>query len=112
METVNPAFNTSLLEFISPREEKAIRLKSPPSPQAVNHTTGETFPRAPGEPVFQIAVKPHAPDDRISVFCQRSRASLPRLIKGKNTVLLQAGDKRGTATLAAEIDALEKVVVP
>ncbi len=180
METVNPAFNTSLLEFISPREEKTIKLKSPPAPlrdetlfpgeklifhadhsperpvgvsnlskwgdtrdaalcvvelvidnaarrtstgeivvdtaypilQAVNHTTGETYPCAPGEPVFQIAVKSHAPDDHISVFCQRSRASLPRLIKGKNTVLLLAGDKRGTATLAAEIDVSEKLIVP
>ena len=180
METVGPAFNTSLLEFINPREEKPIKLKTPPAPlrdetlfpgeklifhadqaperpvgtsslskwgdvrdaalcvvelvidnaarrtstgeivvataypilQAVNHTTGETFPSAPGEPVFQIALKPHAPDDRISVFCQRSRASLPRLIKGKNTVLLQAGDKRGTATLAAEFDVPEKVIVP
>ena len=180
METVNPAFNTSLIEFINPREEKPVKLKTPPvalreetlfpgeklifhadqAPerpvgisnlskwgdtrdaalcvvelvidnaarrtatgemvvataypilQAVNHTTGETFPSAPGEPVFRIAVKPHAPDDRISVFCQRSRASLPRLIKGKNTVLLQAGDKRGTATLAAEIDVPEKVIVP
>ena len=180
METVGPAFNTSLLEFISPREEKPVKLKTPlvslreetlfpgeklifhadqaperpvgisnlskwgntrdaalcvvelvidnaarrtavgeivvatayPILQAVNHTTGETVASAPGEPVFQIVVKPHASDDRISIFCQRSRASLPLLLKGKNTVLLQAGDKRGTATLAAEIDAPEKVIVP
>ena len=180
MEPVGPAANTALFEFIDPREEKTIKLKTPLAPlreetlfpgeqlifhadqaperpsgssdlskwtdvreaalcvvelvidpaarrtaaggivittaypilNAINHATGETFPAPSGEPVFQIAVKSPTPGERISVFCQRSRASLPRLLKGRNTVLLRAGDKRGAATLAAEIELPEKVIVP
>ena len=53
-----------------------------------------------------------APTDRISVYCQRSRASLPVPGKGRNSVLLAAADARGTATLAVDWEKPASLAVP
>jgi hypothetical protein len=47
-------------------------------------------------------VKLRSPDDQISVFCQRSNASLPCLRQGPNTILLATRETTGTAELSAE----------
>ena len=181
MEVATAAFNTSLHEFIEPKEEKAVQLKAPPAPvrattllpgekmivhcnqapeeaigrtdlrrwgsvredavrmvefaidptaraatgtgiasfasgypilRAVNHTTGESFGGGLGDPNFQILANFRSSDDRLSVFCQRSEASLPRLQKGRNTVLLAAAGT-GSARLDIEWDrAPADLVVP
>lgn len=173
-------FNTALHEFVEPREEKAIKLKTPPAPlrtdtlfpgermivhaaespevavgrtdlgqwagvqqmalrvvefvidpearrgaggqvsvataypilRAVNHTTGETITPPAGQPTFAITLQPRAPTDRISVYCQRSRVSLPVPGKGRNSVLLAAADPRGTATLAVDWEKPADPAVP
>ena len=80
--------------------------------RAVNHTTGETITPAAGSPVFQIAIQARAPTDRISVYCQRSRTSLPLPGKGRNSVLLAAGDPRGTAALTVDWEKPAGFTVP
>ena len=163
------AFNTALHEYVEPREEKAVKLKTPLAPlradtlfpgeqmivhaavppevavgrtkleawdgvreaalrviefavspaargggnevrvatacpilRAVNHGTGETVTPPAGVPTFTIAVPVRTPADRVSVFCQRSRISLPVPGKGRNSVRLAAGEPRGAATLTVE----------
>lgn len=80
--------------------------------RAVNHTTGESFGGAPRDPSFEITAKFRSPDDRLSIFCQRSESSLPRLQKGRNSVLLVAAGT-GSARLDIEWDrAPADLVVP
>ena len=165
------AFNTALHEYVEPREEKAVKLKTPLAPlradtlfpgeqmivqsavppevavgrtkleawggmreaalrvvefaispaargggkevrvatacpilRAVNHSTGETVAPPAGVPTFTITVPVRTPADRVSVFCQRARVSLPLPGKGRNAVQLLAGEARGAATLAVEWD--------
>jgi hypothetical protein len=74
--------------------------------RAVNHTTGDIFDTAAGKPTFEITVKFRDPADQISVYCQRAKASLPRVQKGPNAFLLSAANPQGSATLALEWDAL------
>jgi len=182
MHVATAAFNTSLHEFIEPKEEKAVRPKAPPAPvrsttllpgekmivhfdqapeeaigrtdlrrwgtlredalrivefgldpkaraataagtisfasgypilRAVNHTTGESFGGSLQDPSFEITAKFRSPADRLSVFCQRSEVSLPRLQKGRNTVLLAPAAGTGTARLDVEWDrAPADLVVP
>lgn len=174
------AFNTALHEYLEPKEEKAVKLKTPPAPlradtlfpreqmivhatmapeiavgradlgkwggtreaalrvvewvidpaarrntngqvvvttgfpilRAVNHTTGETITPPAGQTVFEIVVQPRALTDRISIYCQRTRASLPLPGKGRNSVVLAASDPRGTATLEVDWEKAEGVKVP
>lgn len=70
--------------------------------RAVNHATGEVFTGPAGQPIFELPLKFRAPDDRISAFCQRAHAALPRLQKGRNMLLLAADDPKGAAQLTAE----------
>jgi len=80
---------------------------------AVNHTTGETFTTPPGQPTFEIKTKFRTFDDQISVYCQRANASLPRLRRTHNKLLLGAEDSGGTAQLVAEWEpSPPDVVVP
>ncbi len=81
--------------------------------RAINHTTGETITIPPADPIFEVTVKVASGSDRISVFCQRSSSSLPRLHKGRNVVQLAADGTTGTAELAIEWNAPEPgIVVP
>ncbi len=173
------AFNTALHEFVDPKEEKVIKLKTPPAPlradtlfpgeqmiihatespetavgrtnlgqwgdvrqialrvvefvidpaarrnasgqvivttgfpilRAVNHTSGETITPPAGQAAFEIALQPRAVTDRISIYCQRSRASLPLPGKGRNSLLLAASDSRGAAKLEVEWDKPRDVAV-
>jgi len=181
MDIAASAFNTSLHEFIEPKEEKPVAQKTPPLPvrvdtlfpgeqmiihadqapeqavgrtdlgrwgtvrddalrvveyvldpgarspagagemvfasgypilRVVNHTTGEIFTGPAGQPIFELAVKFRAVTDRVSVFCQRAKASLPRWQKGRNIFLL-AAHAPGTAELAAEWEsAPQDLIVP
>jgi hypothetical protein len=174
------AFNTSLHEYLEPKEEKVVKLKQPLAPvrtdtlfpgeqmivhateppeqavgradlkrwgavretalrvvewridpavrrsangrvtvatgypilRAVNHTTGEIVVPPAGEVTFEIMLQPRGSSDRISVYCQRSRASLPLPGKGRNSVLLAAGDARGAAKLDVEWDKPTAVTAP
>jgi hypothetical protein len=69
---------------------------------AMNHTTGEATEIPPGQPTFEIKVPFRSPEDEISVYCQRAKASLPTVRKGQNTIQLAASDAKGTATLVVE----------
>lgn len=81
--------------------------------RAINHTTGETITIPPADPIFEVTVKVAGGSDRVSVFCQRSSGSLPRLHKGRNIVQLAAAGTTGTAELAVEWSAPEPgLVVP
>jgi hypothetical protein len=71
--------------------------------RAVNHTTGDESVAPPGEPTFAITIKTRAVTDRVSVYCQRARATLPLLQKGRNTLRLAAPDSKGKATLVADL---------
>ena len=53
-----------------------------------------------------------AATDRISVYCQRSRASLPLPGKGRNSALLAAADPRGAATLEVEWEKPAALAMP
>lgn len=72
--------------------------------EVVNHTTGERTPVSPGEPVFQTTLQPRSAEDRVSVFCQRSRVSFPVFRKGENTAVLHADRPDGAALLEVEIE--------
>jgi hypothetical protein len=171
MDFTASAFNTSLHEFIEPKEEKTIVYKRPPASvraetlhpgekmivycdqapdpavgrtdlakwgtvrqdalclvefaidpkarqsatpgeatfaagypilRAVNHTTGDETAAPPGKPTFEIAVRFRSPSDQISVYCQRARATMPMLRKGRNAVRLATADSKGMATLVVD----------
>ncbi len=70
--------------------------------RAVNRTSGETVTTPASQPTFDIKVKFRSPDDQISIYCQRAKASLPIVRKGRNAFLLAAADKKGKATLAVD----------
>ncbi len=80
--------------------------------RAINHTTGETIEAPAGRAVFEIAIATRSADDRISVFTQRARASLPLPQRGRNTVLLAASESKGIAKLETEWDRPGEIVVP
>jgi len=73
-----------------------------PIVSAVNRTTGETITTSPEQPTFDLKVKFASPDDSISIFCQRARATLPAVHKGRNEFRLAASDTKGKATLFVE----------
>ncbi|MDB6172718.1 MAG: hypothetical protein JWL59_2029 [Chthoniobacteraceae bacterium] len=169
---VNSAFNTSLFEYIDPRERKPLKHKTPDialrhetllpgeklifhhdrSPENPAGTTnilaweglresalclvewvidpalrsnaegevsissaypivgitaqgnGESFPVPPGEPVFDLTIKPKPDAGPISVYCQRSRVSFPRIHKGTTQLAIDAKDPRGEATISVEFE--------
>jgi hypothetical protein len=65
---------------------------------------GESFAVPSGEPVFDLTIKPKAKDGAISVFCQRSRVSFPRIHKGTTQLAIDAKDSRGEATIEVEVE--------
>jgi hypothetical protein len=80
--------------------------------RAVNHTTGEELTPPAGQATFEIALQPRAFTDHISVYCQRTRSSLPFLSKGRNAVLLAAAESQGAAKLEVEWEKPADVIVP
>ena len=176
----NSAFNTSLFEFIAPRDSKPMRVKTPdivlpaetlwPGEKIIYHadrapeqpvgktnlnewegaresalclvewmidpkarsagidTTGNltvrfaypivsaqvrdsgvSLPVAKGEPVFELTFKASTVAGPISVFCQRSRISMPTLDTTDSQLMVVASDVRGQAQLTVEY---QPAVVP
>ena len=70
--------------------------------------TGQPFPIAAGEPVFELKVKADEVSGPISVFCQRSRVSFPVLDKPATQLAVWAEDARGQAELSVEFEPIKE----
>ena len=80
--------------------------------RAVNHTTGEVVTPPAGQATFEITLPTRGFDDRISVYSQRSRASLPLPGKGRNSLLLAASAASGVGKLEIDWEKPAELVVP
>jgi hypothetical protein len=92
------------------RSDKGVLTVRAPYPitKVVNETTSQTV--VPKDVAFKAEIATKSADDKVAVFMQCSQFALPLLLKGSNSVALEAIG--GTAHVNYQYDAYPDAVVP
>jgi hypothetical protein len=89
---------------------RAVIETAAPITHALNHTTGERVAASGDEPLFRIEVPVQSAQDRVSVFAQRARISLPPFRRGTNQLTLRGSN--GGAKVTVEYDSHGELQLP